>query len=606
MKLIRPRRRHVLIGGGVLLAAGALLIILMFANSEDPPEWADRYPELLDVDAGLVEWIRAELPEDALPHDDITDRDFPGSDEPGVHSILKTLSERGRRAPHALLAVLLERHGEAKEYTTTPRSYTRDRDHRPIAGWLSQREDREVDAVLLRMCVDEAIEFDLRLTAVVALCRPGQYGAVAELAAIANDGTEDPDLRREILYRLPRIGLRLDEHVGDLQYLPFHGLDRTAAAAVIRSGDIIAPTLVLDALREGGTRFDSKWPHLVEAVREIAEDDAILEERARVSSGFFGIGVDRTFRSTDACQKEIDRLAKALSESLARRPDLLETEFERGRREYLSSERFRRERAIETIEDMIDADETDLDLAACALLIEQDDDRERKLESIDRIVRLLRKKTAGLEEPEELIAALNRSLLSGPLTTRLPYLWAPSWRVGDVLESRHGDCSECSILYLAVADRLGLPFHASWSEPVLSVRFDDGHARHDLEVVHLDLGAPDLVVTERASPVRIGKKRILSELLVRQTTRLTYEMSEPEKTRRRVEIQDQAIRLDSRNALAHLTRAWNRLHLDPPEIDPARDDLRRGRALYRGPHPWIFDAIERIATNKAAAANPPE
>ena len=96
---------------GALLGAGMIALVVLFSIEPEPdprtesgPPWASRYPELLDVDAGLCERARVALRRDI----DEMEASFGAMDEllQRTGTLLEEFGQNGEAGPLALLALL--------------------------------------------------------------------------------------------------------------------------------------------------------------------------------------------------------------------------------------------------------------------------------------------------------------------------------------------------------------------------------------------------------------------------------------------------------------------------------------------------------------------
>ena len=226
----------------LLLLACAVLAAAYVAVFYGHIETADRYPELRRADARIVRKLR----------------EF-RSGRSDRQRVLDFLDGARAGAPLAALAVLHEDAAEGPfglvemTFVVPPA----DTYSHPVAAWLGRREDPSIDAILLRMTADPDLRVSLRIKAVAAVARKGHQAALDPLVDLALDRDADAMIRREVLFRLPRMGLPLPPRFRDLLYLPFHRLDCVAAAVLAETGDLEAPSLLVEGLALPGDAFVS-------------------------------------------------------------------------------------------------------------------------------------------------------------------------------------------------------------------------------------------------------------------------------------------------------------------------------------------------------------
>jgi tetratricopeptide (TPR) repeat protein len=590
-----------------LVAIASILLVVLgpFASDETEEDTLlARYPELRQVDERICERVRNDLPKNALGSSS-------GSKRGALDHLLQAL-EGYEESGLGLLRVLVERDpGRRGSSFSTP--YENDRDPRhgqPIATWLADRGLASLNPVLLRLVADRAVSYELRETAVIALCWDGNAEALAGLATVALAADADTTLRQAILFRLPRVGAPLSAHIGDLLFVPFHHLDECAAAAMALCGEPEAVSPIRCALRQTSMLLDSRHLFLAQAAVEISKRDPdIVLLAGRLSDPVSGTADSDKFRSAEWWQRHentwegrCQALSEAFDEYLTLHGELLATAFEVNRRAYLESDRRRREMALGRFEDILAADEAGIDLAAAALLLERtpDAERSRELEKLDRLASLLRRDIEGIDDPERIIAALNRRLVPHPEAT-IPHNWeeGPSTRLWCVLRDRVGNCLGLTLLYLAVAERLDLPIRAVETPEHVFVRWDDGTHRRNIELTAGGVEHPDDWYADRDDRLKIRpedieaglflvsmtKKQVLSRLLTNLSGAAVGYVSRryahvegpihPARYGRAHEHADRSVRLDSRNGLGYLSRARTLMLIEPGACDEALADVER-------------------------------
>ncbi|MBL7214290.1 MAG: tetratricopeptide repeat protein [Phycisphaerae bacterium] len=86
-----------------------------------------------------------------------------------------------------------------------------------------------------------------------------------------------------------------------------------------------------------------------------------------------------------------------------------------------------------------------------------------------------------------------------------------------VLEKKQGYCLSLSVLYLAIAERLGLQMYGVVVPGHFFVRYDDGHKRYNIETTSNGAIAPDEHYTEQFKPPKQLKTLYMKNLTKKQT-----------------------------------------------------------------------------------------
>jgi tetratricopeptide (TPR) repeat protein len=592
-----------LVGVHGVLVAG-FLVLALYGGDRGPPV-LERYPELAGVDDALLFALRGRPP----ARGDAAGRrlapvwgDSIGDWRRKAEAV-GLLDRNPAAAAKAVLRLVVEDGtpvpgpGPSTAICTIRHSACRDPACLPLAVWLSRGAGPFEEAILRRMLVDRGLTHEARGFAVVALCRRGNASALPLLAAVAADPAEDNLLRRAVLLRLARIAAPPPPGLRDLLYLPpprNEPLDRLAAAALAVLGDPEAPTLVREGLRSLRFGCMGDWCLMLDAAIAIARGDARVAEAAEPLRCR---NVDQEWvtvvKGAPDPKDLLRRAAEAFETWLADHPEAADTEFERGEREYLASDRRRRELSIDSFEAVRDAPEENLDFAAGAVVVDERyaPGREAVLTALDRLARLLRARIGGDRDPERIVAVLNRALLPPPGST-----------VHIVSDGRHGpisglaaaldgywaNCLGRTSLYLAVAERLGLPFRAVAVPGHIRVRWEEPGRRFDVE-----LTADGAIVEPDADPRSAGppapaagggasgpRFRVLTrgEALARVCVNLGQEAApfspEPEPAHT-LAMMNRALELDPRCAEALVIRAVRTAKLAPSRVDEALEDCAR-------------------------------
>jgi tetratricopeptide (TPR) repeat protein len=166
-----------------------------------------------------------------------------------------------------------------------------------------------------------------------------------------------------------------------------------------------------------------------------------------------------------------------------------------------------REIGIVSVERMLEAAETEIDLARGALLIAREDDPRldlaRTLEKVDRLAATLRERIAVAgASPYARLAAANDFIFE-ELGYRTENATDPRLRLTDlhldrVLARRRGHCLGLSVLFLALGARAGLPVFGVSLPGHFFVRWDDGRGlRVNIETTLKGASFPDGYYIER-------------------------------------------------------------------------------------------------------------
>ena len=142
-----------------------------------------------------------------------------------------------------------------------------------------------------------------------------------------------------------------------------------------------------------------------------------------------------------------------------------------------------------TLEEVLALPDEEIDLATAILILcrewDPSFDVTRSLEEIDRMALALEMRISLEDSPERIVSLINRYLFEESAYTgladpsymrKLEYSALPR-----VIENKKGNCLGLSLLYLALAERLGLPFYAVAVPKHIFIRYDDGKKRINIE-----------------------------------------------------------------------------------------------------------------------------
>jgi tetratricopeptide (TPR) repeat protein len=368
----------------------------------------------------------------------------------------------------------------------------------------------------------------------------------------------------------------------ELLYQPYGQMDIHAAAALALCGDLEAPSLIAEGLSEKEDRGWFLAPCVAAAAKIVGrplELPRIRWEVRRTSTadGWFENGNQRTSDSD-----KVAPLLEALQESIAALPD---TEFERRRKEYLGSDRRRREMALRTFDAIAAAEDFDLAAASTWLTTDSEEEVGSALERFDRLCALCERRLAGARGIEAQIAALNDLLASvGPTAdthaSHLPRLLAED----------NGNCLARTTLYLSVAQRLGLPVVAYDLPGHVYAAWKADGRRRNIETTDAGRERPD---GGRA----MSRRQVLSVHLSNKAAAL---LEEREAFAAAVEMADRALALDPTNPNGYVVRAQAVWHADL-ETDP-RPDFDRAEELEPG-QAWRWGRSSEIALELGFSAD---
>jgi len=542
------RPRHPLLLILAVLVAGASYFLL-HAYAPKPPSL---YPEFDAVPSADLERARRALPKRGG----------------GFGGEYRKLDDREAAAldacsPRAVVAALHEGAGEATGAMSYGPCFD-DISRRPVGVWLADRTDASLTAVLLRLASDEDLEFNLRDTAVVALCWEGNEGALPGLVRLAMDKEANDTVRTRVFSRLVRIGIPPGGGFEALLHLPFRDHDQYAAAVLALTGRPMAPSLVVEALGGYVWRTNDREHLLVRAAAAIAADDREIAAQARIArqavEASWGVGPSPGVPEKAA----VANLAPLLSRWLDEHPEARTSRFERERRAFRVGARYAREQRVLLADDPAAIPEEEFDFGASALRItyEKSPGRttatalDRDLGALSRLAALFRRELEGVTDPEEKLRVLHRRLLVRHVRFSFNFERGPSSFLGSVLSQRAGNCVGLTSLYVALGERLDLPLVAVSLPRHVFLRWDDGETVIDVELT--DQGRIRTAeYLEGAMPRVLTKKGFASVVLSNRGG--TWLESPVLKEENRVEdalrFADEAIAYDPENDAAHLVRA---------------------------------------------------
>jgi regulator of sirC expression with transglutaminase-like and TPR domain len=166
----------------------------------------------------------------------------------------------------------------------------------------------------------------------------------------------------------------------------------------------------------------------------------------------------------------------------------------------------RRGSRASSIADVLALPEHEIDMGRAALLlaadVRSDLDLAAEQAALDRLAADAGRQIGRGGNVREAVDELNSLLL---VRRNVAYYRARSARdfdVTDVLHNRRGNCLNSSLLYLAVADRLGLAVHGVFAPGHVFLRYDDGVRQFNIEPTLAGRQLPDLHYRVTADPSR--------------------------------------------------------------------------------------------------------
>lgn len=146
-------------------------------------------------------------------------------------------------------------------------------------------------------------------------------------------------------------------------------------------------------------------------------------------------------------------------------------------------------------QELLQAEDGSMDIAHISLRIAQEEypaiNIERYLECIDWYVRVISIRIADKREPVAIIQTINDFLFSELGFTYVKTGYLKDLYLNDVIDRRKGNCVGMSILFLSIAERLGLPIFGVNVPDHIFVRYDDGETEINIETGHEGISLND-------------------------------------------------------------------------------------------------------------------
>lgn len=540
------RTRHAILAILGLGIAG-LAVFLPVTGFRSPPEPPAPYPEFREVSPADLEQARRALP---------PVRDFTKSEGFRLDEKYDAEAALAGLPPLAVLAALHERESGPSAIMMYGPCF--DDDLRiPVGAWLSRHADAALNDLLLRMASDDEFGFGLRDRAVAALCRAGNEAVLAPLLSIATDDGVNDTIRERVLVRVERIRAPLGAEVEALLSFPFDDLDQFAAPLLALTGRPVAPSLIRDALVAGWSIGDRE--HLLaRAAEAIAPNDREVVAQARLALRSIEREVrGGTSRPVVPPKEAVAALAVAFTRWLAEHPEACTSRFEQERAAYRAGDRFARERRTLAADDPTTLTEEEIDFAAAALRTDPKTEHlyDRNLDALDRMAVFLRREMEDADGPEAKLALLHRRVLSESHEMgRGPEVGPPSF-LDRVLSYRSGNCLGWTSLYVALADRIGLPIVPVAAPNHVFIRWDDGETVLDVELTAFGLHRRQ-DIAGRHAPHVITRKGLLSRVLINRANvwRTSGFIKDEDRYERALAYADEAVAWDPTCLAAHAAR----------------------------------------------------
>ncbi|MBT3879715.1 MAG: tetratricopeptide repeat protein [Candidatus Scalindua sp.] len=147
------------------------------------------------------------------------------------------------------------------------------------------------------------------------------------------------------------------------------------------------------------------------------------------------------------------------------------------------------------LDNLITVDDEHFDIAEVSLLLAKDEYSGIKVEDyvecVDWYARMIKVRIADGDGPKWIINIINKFLFD-----ELGFIYVPTGNLEDlylnkVIDRRKGNCVGLSILYLSIAERLGLPLFGVNVPEHIFVRYDDGKQKINIETGHKGMSLPN-------------------------------------------------------------------------------------------------------------------
>lgn len=156
---------------------------------------------------------------------------------------------------------------------------------------------------------------------------------------------------------------------------------------------------------------------------------------------------------------------------------------------------------VRTIEEALALPDDQIDLATAILLLSQEAyqdlyqitiDVYEYRDRIDEMAMTLKKKIGKTKDPEKIVKTINTYLFQELNFKPVDVEEEPkSYFLSFVLDEKKGSCLGLSMLYLAIAERIGLPLYGVCLPKHYFVRYENGRKRFNIETTNNGISCPD-------------------------------------------------------------------------------------------------------------------
>ncbi|GAJ11882.1 unnamed protein product [marine sediment metagenome] len=138
-----------------------------------------------------------------------------------------------------------------------------------------------------------------------------------------------------------------------------------------------------------------------------------------------------------------------------------------------------------TFEHVLALSDEQIDLATAILILCQEWESTLEMEEfrkeIDKMAAELRARLSPQAEAQRIVAIFNECLFEEKGYSSAVSFDPEYYFLSSVIENRQGSCLGLSLLYLALAERIGLPLYGVSAPDHTFVRYDDGKKRINIE-----------------------------------------------------------------------------------------------------------------------------
>ena len=260
----------------------------------------------------------------------------------------------------------------------------------------------------------------------------------------------------------------------------------------------------------------------------------------------------------------------------------------------------------------------DIDLGAVALVLAKgyypEVDIRKYLHELDKMAKEVKQQMSNEKEPERIIQILNNYLyetknFESANIISDPRGGAARLSLSHIIEEKTGDCIGLSVLYLALAERLKLPFYGVGLPDHMFVRYDNGILQRNIEVA-LEKGI-HLSKNEYINLMKEVDKRVLRNIdkkvlegLPESIRRQIDEMAKPViMTSEDIDRGGYFVNLSKKDVIAHIIINRASVYADEGKYNKAKEDIEKTISLNPTyPHLWgmISNIYSKIGDQKNA------